>query len=704
MTEQPAVSTAIRALFEPTSVAVVGASPTKLASRAALENLLTLGFEGRIGAVNPRYDEVLGVPCAPSLRELDFVPETVVVAVGRDRVVPVIEEAAEVGARAAVVFGIGFAEAGAEGLAAQQRLREVASDAGMAVLGPNCPGLMNFAHSLALCMHTVEPYEPGAVGLIAQSGSIGTALINNQRGVRWRNAYMPGNEAVVGAGDLLGHMVEDEGCRAVCLFLETIRDPERFFAACDRALERDVPVIVLKTGRTEASMRAAEAHSGALAVPDRLVDALFERHGVIRVQTLEEMLETANALQVAHRPTRGTIATMTGSGGQVEMVLDAAEAAGLEHHALAEETVAALKAILPDSLAASNPLDFWGVADADRAVPVLTEQLAQDPGTDMVVAVVDQQTSLMGGSVFRFQMPFDTALELAGRYDPLFVLLESAGGVSPAERVEEAAAGGALLLSGFDTGMRALGHLVAHSRRVAAPRAVRAAPAADGTAPLPHERSFSGAAALEHLAGHGIPIVPTRRVRGADEAVAAAVELGFPVVAKLADEHITHKTEAGGVITGIAGEADLRAAAARLADAGHEELLIQPQLTGVELIMGVTRHPALGGFLVVGLGGIWTEVLGEVTIVPLGLAEGEAERVLTGLRGHELLSGARGRAPVDLSALARILEHLDTFALAHGDTIASLDINPVIATPTGAWAVDALIVPTTTEPETPEAA
>jgi acyl-CoA synthetase (NDP forming) len=674
-----------RALFEPESVAVVGASPSNPSTRAAIANFAALGYEGRLGAVNPRYSDVLGVPCAPSLAELGFAPEAVLVAVGRDRVLPVLEDAAEVGARAAVVFGLGFADTGPEGAARQRELGRIADAAGLAVLGPNCQGMINFARATPLYMDDVRPYAPGSAGLIAQSGSMATALINNRRGVRWRYAVSSGNEEVVDAADLLAYMVDDEACRVVCLFLESIRDPDAFFAACDRALERDLPIIALKTGKTPASMRAAEAHSGALAVPDRLVDARFERHGVIRVHSLEEMLETATAVQARRRPARGAIATVAASGGQIEVVLDSAGAVGLEHAALTAETTRRMAELLPDFLEAANPLDYYGVADEETAYPALVRLLADDPNVDVVVAAIDQTDEPTGDG--RYQNRLETAIELAGSHEALFVALEGVGGVTPPERVERTAAAGALLVSGFDTGMRALAHLVAHSRRLERRRASpRPAPAAG---PLPSRETFSGAAALEYLAAHGVPVVPTRRLRGADAAAAAAAELGYPVVAKLGGDHVAHKTEVGGVVTGIDGERALRDAVARLGD----DVILQPQLGGVELIVGVTRHPALGSFLVVGLGGIWTEVLGEVTIVPAGLADGEADRILAGIRGHELLEGARGTAPVDRAALVEVVEALDALAVALDDGVASIDVNPVFATPAGAFAVDAVIVP-----------
>lgn len=685
----------LRPLFAPQSVAIVGASPSNPAAHDALVNFQQLPFDGRVGAVNPRYDEVLGFPCVPSLSDLDFVPETVVACVNRDRALTTLEEAAELGSRAAVVFGIGFGERDEDGKGRQERLETVARDAGLAVLGPNCQGLINFDARIALYLNDVRPYEPGAVGLISQSGSITTALTNNERGVRWRYIVSSGNEAVVRAADLLDYMIEDEECRVVCMFLEAIRDPDRFFAACDRAADRDLPLVVLKTGRTEAAVRAAAAHSGALGAPDKLVQALFERHGVIRVDTLEEMLETAKAMQASRRPTRPHVATLTASGGHVEMALDTAAAVGLEHPRLADETVRALEQILPDFLEAQNPLDWWGVADEDEDYPKLLQVIADDPAIDIMISIIDQTLEPTGDG--RFQPALDTAIELAAGRNELLVLLDGIGGVSHPENVDKVAAAGALLLSGFETGMRALRHLVEYARRAMGPRPARPDLAPDPNASPPRSDPFAGQAALGYLAAAGVPVVQSRTVRSLDEASAVAEELGYPVVAKSADESITHKTEAGGVITGIETPELLAKAMERLAGVGDGSVALQPQLAGIELIVGMTRHDELGSFLVLGLGGIWTEVLKDVVFAPVGLADGEAEALLRRLRGYSLLEGARGTEPVDLAAVVDIVRKLDALAIGLGDRVAGIDINPVIATPNGATAVDALVVPSAPE-------
>lgn len=685
------VAAGIRALLEPQSIAVVGASPNSSVAMANLLNPKVLGYSGEVVGVHPKHKEVAGVRCVPDLSEIGFVPDVVTVAVGRNQSVGVIEAAAEMGVSAAVMFGIGFAEADDEGKQLQEHVVRVASEAGMLLLGPNCQGMINFNTGVAHYIEEVKPYAAGRIGLVAQSGSIATALINNRRGTRWRYAFSTGNEAMLDAAALLDYMVDDPDCDAACLFLEAIRDSDRFFAACDRALANNKPVVVLKTGKTESSMRAAEAHSGALAVPDRLIDARFKRHGVIRVGTMEELLETANALAGGRRSARGKLATVTASGGQIQMVLDTSSEVGLEHATLGEATLKTIGDILPDFLAAGNPLDYFGVADEDDAYPKLIDALLKDDEVDIVMAVVDQTDYPTGEG--RFDLRLNTALATEPPGGKFLAVLESVGGVSPSDRVEEAIAAGAPLVSGFETGLRAISNVVTYSRWLERVRRKRDSQAKPDQAPdLTPGMTISGLAAMELLGQAGLPTVETRVVAGADEAVGVAAELGFPVVAKFADEKIAHKTEAGGVVTGVEDEEMLRKVCADFAEAGQTEVLLQPQLTGIELLLGVTRHETLGAFLIVGLGGIWTEILDQVVVVPAGLAEGEAADVLRRIKGSELLFGARNTSGVDVEQLAQIVERLDDIAIGWGDSISAIDLNPVIASPKGVTAVDAVII------------
>ena len=676
--------------MEPAGIAVVGAGTEPKARRAPLENLTALGYGGRVTAVHPRHRAILGYECVPSLSDLDFTPDAVVVAVGRDRVLGVIEEAASLGVGGAVVFATGFLEAGPDGAERQRALVEAATSGGMAVVGPNCQGVVNFASPSALYMDTVRAYAPGRVGLVAQSGSVLTTLTNNRRGVRWRYAVSTGNEAVVTAGDVLGYMVDDPDCRLACLFIEAVRDAEHFFDQCDRARERDLPVIVMKAGRSDAGRRAAEAHTGALAVPEKLVDARLRRHGVLPVSSLEELLESAIALQATRRPRRGSIATVAGSGGLNLVIADAADAEGISHPAFAPETVARLTELLPPDLAAVNPLDRWGITQPDRTLPLIVDALAADPSIDIVVSAVDQSRDPTGEG--RFQLPLQVSLELAGRRPELFALVDPVGGGSDPERVEHALGHGVALLSGIDTGMRAIRNLVDYSVQRDALARPRAAPDGVVAEPISRTRAYGGVPALELMRAAGMSVVEAVTAGNVEEAVEAARHLGFPVVLKLADEGLTHKTEVGGVVTGLGDPDGVARAAAALLRVG-DELLVQPQVRGVEMILGLTRHEELGGFVLVGLGGIWAELFGDAVVAPLGLREGEAEDLLSRLSGARVLDGARGSAPVDRAALVHAIQQLDALGQALGDGIVAVDLNPVMAGPEGTTVVDALVVP-----------
>jgi len=690
----PTPQSSMRKLFHPASVAVVGASPTNRWTREPLENFVSIGFSGQVGAVNPRYDEILGFPCAPSLKELPFVPEAVIISVNRDRVVRATEDAAELGVKAAVVFAIGFAEIGGEGRERQDRLTEVARQAGMAVVGPNCQGIINFTAPNAMYMSHVSVYEPGVVALMSESGSVTTALTNNNRGVRWSHVVSTGNEAVVDSADLLEYFVDDPNVKVICAFLETIRDPDRFFAHCDRARAASKPVIVLKSGRTEAARVAATAHSGALSPSDRLVDALFRRHGVIRVESMEELLETAIAMQSARRPRGGNLVSVTASGGQIELILDqVARTPALAHPTLAQKTKSDVAAVLPEFLAPSNPLDYWGMDDMPTNYPSMMRALARDEDVDIVLAVGDFTTHPTGRED-RSSMQLDTFSAIAPETDRLLVVLDTVDGSVPADRVEEALCDDVLLLSGLHEGFQALEHLVSYSKTVGEPVRADRLPEQVGHILAQMKVGTSGDPAMQLLAAAGINVPTMAVATSSDEAVRIAESIGLPVVIKTADPQMLHKTESGGVALGVADLDSVRATAERMLAASPAGVMVQEQVQGgVELIVGLQSDPELGCFILVGLGGIWTEVFNDVSIRAVGLRQGEAGEMLTELRGHALLTGARGTKPVDLPAVITVIERLDALAQQYGNDLGSLDLNPLIASDSGVVAVDCLVMP-----------
>ncbi len=695
-TSESKTTLTLEPVFRPKSIAVVGASPSNVWGKQALQNLKNMGYEGKVVAVNPKYTEIIGFECYPSLKEIPFAPDAVLINVNRERTAQLVEEAAEVGAKAAVMFAIGFAEAGPEWRAVQERIVAAARDAHMVAIGPNCQGIINFVEPCAMWMGPVFPYPPGSVAMFAQSGSVTSALANNKRGVRWSHIVTCGNEAVSGAAELIAYFVDDPLVKVICGFIETVRNPERFFQECDRARDKGKPVIIFKSGRSEAGQKFATVHSGALASPYRMYDELFRRHGVLRVDSSEELLETAIALQSPKAPAGGRLAAVTASGGQIELILD--EAArypkAFSFPEFEPKTKTFLRGILPEFLATSNPLDYWGVADYVTAYRQILQALTDDPNVDIVVGISDPNSGPTGDPDQESQS-YDDIVALAERTKKPIVLVTPLDGEPGADKVEQLIPHGVLLLSGFPEGFRALERLVTHKKPKPGPAAKTPVDAA-ALRKFLHGRTapFGGQAALDFLAIAGIPTARGNVAANADAAVKAARSMGFPVVLKNGDEGAVHKTDTGGVHLNLNTEQSVGAAANRLREGGAKTILVQAQVRGgVEMIVALQTDEALGAFVLVGLGGVLTEIMNDASMRPAGLLEGEGAEMLNELRMLPVLRGARGAQPADLEAIIDVISRIDSISRALGTRIQSIDINPLIALPNGALAVDALIVP-----------
>lgn len=687
----------------PRSVAMVGASPTSRHGRPMIQNFATLGFPGEVMAVNPRYEEILGVPCFGALRDLPTVPDAVMVGVNKERAWPVLEDAAELGVGGVVLTAIGFAETGVEGRHDQDLLTAFARDAGLALIGPNCMGLVNFSAASALYLDEVsEAYTPGRTALISNSGSVAVALMNNARGVRWSHVVTTGNEAVTGSAELIGYAVHDPDTDVIAAFIETIRDPEAFFAACDRASAAGKPVVILKAGRSQAAQAAAQAHSGALAVSDRLVDALFRRHRVIRVDSMEDLLDTVTLLSVGRRPAHDGVAIVSESGGEVELFLDAAANRSLRLPAFGDPTRERLATYLPEGLEPHNPLDLWALDDTESNYPRLLSDLLEDPDVALLMAVVQTDSGpTIPGDVLAQGVAAATVAAL-GTEKPVALVAPLSGG-APADLVEHLRAADVAMLSSLTGALRSVEHVIAY--------AIASDVAAEAAA-IDHDevqrrfaalegRPTAGQPALELLAAAGIPTVRSEEVSDVEAAVAAAECIGYPVVLKLGDPGLLHKTEAGGVLLDLRDQDAVRDAvtALRSTPAGATcVLVVQQQITGgLELILGLQHDPQLGGFTLVGTGGIWAEVVEDVSIRPIRLRLGEAQEMLSALRASRIMAGLRGRPALDVAAAVDALERLDALAAALDPRIASLDVNPLVVLPTGVVALDALVVPNVKE-------
>ena len=712
----------LRPLFAPRSVAVVGASPRSWIAETVRDNLLVMGSETRCHFVNPKYEELHGQPCYPSLEALPERPDIAVVALNPLRAGVVTEAAAAAGVPAVIIPGGGVVEGGEAAAAMQVEVARIAREHGIALVGPNCMGVVDLTANSATYIGDVNPYQPrGGVAGIAQSGSVTDAFIHAGSRVGFSRIVSCGSEVVLDICDYLAYCLDDPETHALILFVEGFKRPERFLALADRALERGKPIAMVKVGSSEQAQAAAVAHSGSLAGEARVTDAALDAAGVIRCDDLDELLETAELIEGMRRTGRGIgrgrAGVVTVSTGEASLIADLAPRTGVELPPIPGRAREAILGDLPTMGYVGNPLDPWGAADPPVAYGACFRALAASDAYDVLVLVHDFPYRSLPSEV-------NTANEVTGqllaatrdRPDILPVYVSLTSGEPPPETKEvlDSEGGGAPLLRGALEAFSAIASLARWERRrgerqhTGPWRASWPALAADRTtyglqppargAAARERRVLSEFESIELLGAAGLPVVREIRAATPEAAVEAAEGWGYPVVLKLDAAGHAHKSEIGGVRVGLRDAAAVRAAAAdllglRLPDgATHRGLLVAQMIDGsVELIVGVERDAQFGPAVVVGLGGVLTEVLDDVALRLAPIPPSVAAEMLDGLRGAPLLRGYRGSAAVAQSALCDLIVAVGRLAIERDD-IAELDLNPVIATATGVTIVDALIV------------
>jgi acetyl-CoA synthetase len=680
-------------LLRPQSVAVVGATDRPGAyGEQTLRNLEACAFSGSVWGVHPTRTEVLGRPCVPSVEDLPEAVDAVVIAIPAAGVPDVVAAAAARGCGSAVVFAAGFAEAGEGDL--QERLRAAAGD--LPVLGPNCDGMINFHGGAALWGDALVPRPAGRVALVSQSGNVAVNALAVGRGLRFHTVVSVGNQAVLDAAALLGALVEEEGVGSVALFLESDGDGEALALALARAAERGIGVAVLKVGASEAGASAAAAHTGSLAGDQRVFRSLVEEAGGAWADDVHDLLELAKAMGVpgSRVGRRGAgLAMLTCSGGDSGLAADEAARYGLRLPALAPETVRALEPLLPHAATVGNPLDYTAMIWGERErLAAIVRTVAGDPSIDQLLLFYDEPPGLVGGVKDSWDDTRDAYADGAtGAAAPALVsstlpeLLQDESAVTYLERDIAAVAG-------LRTGVACAAAL---QRPLGSPERLRAIAAAaagggGGSGAAAAGAWLSEADAKALLRGAGIAVPAGEVVTSADEAARAAAALGVPVAIKASSASMQHKSEAGALVLGVSGDDAVRAAYDQVAAAGGPgaAVLVEAMAApGVEVVVAA-RRDAVVPALVVGLGGVWTELLADAAVVPLPASPVRVDEALSTLRGAGLLTGARGRDPVDLTALA-------TLASAAGDLLLTerltlLELNPVIASASGAIAVDAV--------------
>jgi acyl-CoA synthetase (NDP forming) len=716
----------LRPLFAPQSIALVGASSRGGIARTVRDNLVVMGSETRCYFVNPRYEELHGQLCYPSLDALPERPDTVLVALNPLRAAAAVEEAALAGVPSVIVPGGGVVEGGEAAAAMQREVREIALRHGMTLLGPNCMGMVDLTTNAATYIGDVNPWLPrGGVAGIAQSGSVTDAFIHSGSRIGFSRIIGCGSEVVLDTCDFLAYCLDDPETTAVILFLEGFKRPERFLALADHALAIGKPIMVVKVGRSPQARAAAIAHSGSLAGDERATDAALAGTGVIRCADLDELLETAELVagcrRMGRRVGRGRTGVVTVSTGEASLIADLASRTGIDLPPVPDAARDRLLANLPTLGYIGNPLDPWGAAEPQAAYAAAFEAFAESGAYDVLAIVHDFPYRSLPGEIETAHDVTDELLRVtADRPDLLPVYISLTSGEPPAEtKTHLDAAGGVPILRGAVEAFTAIASVARWEARheargrAGAPRrlgwtelaADRTAWGRDGRSGLPSTEptALPERESLALMAAAGIRVTPLHAVTDTAAAVAAARTLGGEIALKLDAIGLAHKSDSGAVRLGLSGDEGVAAASDELLALGRQlstdgvtirGLLVEPMAPpGLELIVGLVRDPGFGPLVMVGIGGVLAEVLDDVVLRLAPVTVEEAGTMLGELRGARLLDGVRGRPPVDRAAVAETIVAVARLGVERPDIVA-IDLNPVISGPGGTLAVDAMVVTT----------
>jgi acyl-CoA synthetase (NDP forming) len=683
-------------LIAPRSIAIVGASPR--AGSFGLRTLENLAhFRGAIWPVNAKYQKIGEHACYPSLAALPGKADLVALVVPREGVEAALKEAAAAGAGGVIVYASGYGEMGRdEESAAQRRLADIARAARMPMLGPNCMGLVN--HALGVGVSFIPEYAKmprtlGPIAFVSQSGALGYCLAQAcERGLGFRYFFSVGNSSDVDVADLIGAMAEDDGVRAIACLFEGVPSAQRLLQAGERARRAGKPVIVYKLGTSEDGAAAARSHTGSLAGSAAAFRALFDRAGFVAVDNYEALVEYAKFFAASGKPRARGVAVVSGSGGAGVIAADMAARHGVPMPQPTEKTTAALRSVVPEFGAPRNPCDPTGqVLSVPESYGKCCRALLEDPQYGVLLCAMSVAAHETGSA------RASTIAALAREQPkPVSVVWVSEWLQGPGSEAYEADDKVGLFRS-LDRCYAAIAAWQAwhEARDRSTDNEVRLSPLSAMKllkGDLKKENStLSERAAKAVLAEYGIVGVTERRATNADEAVKAAAELGYPVVLK-ADGDFAHKTEAGAVKLDLRDAGALRAACAAMTVA-KEGFLVQPMLTGgVELLVGIKRDPQVGPVLLVGLGGVLVEILRDTALALAPVGRSEARRMLERLKGFKLLQGYRGAPAADLDAVCEAIARISEFAADFADDVEEIDVNPLLARPDGAVALDALIV------------
>ncbi|HEY1269392.1 MAG TPA: acetate--CoA ligase family protein [Candidatus Binatia bacterium] len=661
-------------LLSARSVAIVGASPKGRWPMGIYRNLKKAKYAGKLFLVNPNYKEIAEDPCYPNLAALPEPPEHLLMLIPTKAVLSTLEEAAKLGSKAATVYSAGFGEGDdADGKKRGQALRELCERTGMVACGPNCMGSFSLKEGLWSFPTAVPLLKKGPVGLIFQSGgSLGNWIKGaSERGIGFTYAVSSGNETSLDLVDYLSFLVDDDETKLIALMVEGIRRPREFMTVASQALAKNKPILVIKLGRSEMGKRQAISHTGALAGSDEIFEAVCKRLGLVRVPTLEDLTETTLAFMPGRIPHGTRAAIVVNSGGMKGLLCDHAEELNTDLAPLSEATRQAVRPLIPQELVVENPLECGvaGFGDEENFIKIVKFH-ADDDNVDLLA---------IHGELPRFPEKREATLFKnlnATTEKPIVAFARSTYSLTDESRVFQEDAG-IPFLQGIKPTLRALAGLGFYGKRRGA-EIGGLPPASVGAGDLEDDKLNA------LLQRHGIGLPRQTTAGSAAEAAEKAKQVGFPVALKLVAPEIVHKTESGAVILGLRNAAEVEAAGQELlAKASKAHLLVQEMVQGTEVLVGARTDPQYGPFLMVGLGGIFVEVLKDVALRLLPVSESEALEMLKELRCYRILTGVRGQPPRDIKALARAMAGVSDLFAAQRAHLSDFEINPVMVRPEG---------------------
>jgi len=697
----------IEFFYHPRSIAIVGASTkSEKPGGRPVRALRKRGYAGKVYPINPSYEEVEGYKCYPSLLDVPGDVDMVIISLPAQSVLEALRDCAAKDVRAVVIFSAGFSEVGPEGIALQEKVRDLARANNIRILGPNSLGVINAANSATASFAFIadlEPVTPGTLAFVSQSGAFGAMMYAQatEAGVGCSSFTSVGNEAEAEFSDFVGHLLDAPETQVIGGYLEGARDGDRLRRVAEKALQLQKPMLILKVGRTGAGARAASSHTGSLAGDDQIYDAFFRQMGIVRIESLPDLTSFA-ILHRSGKEYRGRrVAILGGSGGQGVLLADRCERLGLSVPEITGATREKLEQCLPDFASARNPIDLTAQGGRDISTwGKCLRALVEDPGIDVVLAqAFFREGTGMTVAKDLVEVCQSTSkpvvLMTHHRDDSEYVsnciaLVEGAGipilrdGLQAAEAVAK--------LCWYHEKAKRLGDATSPPPRILPGEGV------DALIRSPDRLSEFQCKRI--LNCYGIPITNEALATSEEAAVEQARELGYPVALKIQSGEILHKTEAGGIRLALESDQEVRAAYHEVIanskrsspDAAVQGVLVQEMLEdGVEVIIGTTRDPVFGHVIMFGLGGIFVEALRDVSFRVAPVTRRDAEEMVREIKGFRILQGMRGKPPADVDAIVEAILRVSQLVTDYPDDIEELDINPLVVFEEGAKAVDALL-------------